>query len=297
MFASRAGEQPSERDDAAPRALIGTHISTGGRLATVPDRAVEMGAEAIQIFVGNPRGWATPAGEPHADAAFRRRAGEHGLTVMVHTAYLVNLGSPTAATYERSVASVAHALSRATALGAAGVVVHTGSSVTGGDRDAGLRQVRAALLPMLDALPPDGPGVWLEPTAGQGRSLVATLDDLGPYLAALDHHPHVGICLDTCHVFAAGYDVAAPGGMSATIDRLLEVAGSDRLAAIHANDSMEPCGSFRDRHARIGTGRIGLEPFRELLSHPAVAGRPVVLETPGGAAAHAADLTLLGSLR
>lgn len=300
MCASRAGDRLpaiARGSRTASRVRLGTHISTRGKLAAVPARAVEMGAEAIQIFVGNPRGWAAPPGEPAADAAFRRGAADHGLTVLVHTAYLVNLGSPSPVTYERSVASVAHSLARATALGAAGVVVHTGSAVTDEGRDAGLRRVREALLPMLDALHPGAPGVWLEPTAGQGRSLVVTIDDLGPYLDALDHHPQVGVCLDTCHIYAAGYDIAAPGGMSVTIDRLVEVVGADRLAAIHANDSVEPCGSFRDRHARIGQGRIGLEPFRELLAHPAVAGRPVVLETPGGEPAHVADLTLLRSLR
>lgn len=276
---------------------VGTHLSTRGNLAAVPDRAVAMGAEAIQIFIGNPRGWALSSGDPAADAAFRAGAAEHGLIVLIHSAYLVNLGSPTPATYECSVAAVAHALARGAAVGAAGVVVHTGSCVAPGGRVAALRQVRAALLPMLDALPDDAPDVWLEPTAGQGQSLAATVDDLGPYLDALDRHPRAKICLDTCHAFAAGHDLAGPGGMVATIDRLVEVAGAGRLAAVHANDSMDRCGSFRDRHERIGAGRIGLEPFRDLLAHPAVAGVPVVLETPGGPEAHAADVALLKRLR
>lgn len=276
---------------------VGTHLSTRGRLALVPERAADMGAEAIQIFVGNPRGWATPPGDPAADAAFRAGVAEHGITVLIHSAYLVNLGSPAQLTYERSIASVAHAFSRGAALGARGVVVHTGSCVTAGGRDAALRRVREALLPMLDALPGDAPDLWLEPTAGQGQSLAAGIDDLGPYLDALDRHPRAKICLDTCHAFAAGHDLAAPGGMTSTLDRLVSVAGTGRLAAVHANDSVDRCGTFRDRHARIGAGRIGLEPFRELLAHPAVAGLAVVLETPGGPEAHAADVELLKSLR
>lgn len=256
-----------------------------------------MGAEAIQIFVGNPRGWATPPGDPAVDTAFRASAARHGVAVLVHSAYLVNLGSPAPLTYERSIASVAHAFSRGAAIGALGVVVHTGSCVTAGGRDAALRQVREALLPMLDALPDEAPDLWLEPTAGQGQSLAAGVDDLGPYLEALERHPRAKICLDTCHAFAAGHDLAAPGGVTSTLDRLVAVAGAGRLAAVHANDSVDACGTFRDRHARIGAGRIGLEPFRELLAHPAVAGLPVVLETPGGPEAHAADVALLKSLR
>lgn len=276
---------------------VGTHLSTRGRLALVPERAAAMGAEAIQIFVGNPRGWATPSGDPAADAAFRAGVAEYGITVLIHSAYLVNLGSPAPLTYERSIASVAHAFSRGAAIGARGVVVHTGSWVTAGGPDAAMRQIREALLPMLDALPDDAPDLWLEPTAGQGQSLAAGIDDLGPYLDALDRHPRARICLDTCHAFAAGHDLAAPGGMTSTLDRLVAVAGAGRLAAVHANDSVDGCGTFRDRHARIGAGRIGLEPFRELLAHPAVAGLPVVLETPGGPEAHAADVALLKSLR
>lgn len=279
------------------RPAVGTHLSTRGRLALVPERAAAIGAEAIQIFVGNPRGWATPSGDPAADAAFRAGVAEHGIAVLIHSAYLVNLGSPAPLTYERSIASVAHAFSRGAVIGARGVVVHTGSWVTDGGRDAALRQVREALLPMLDVLPDDAPDLWLEPTAGQGQSLAAGIDDLEPYLDALERHPRARICLDTCHAFAAGHDLAAPGGMTSTLDRLVAVAGAGRLAAVHANDSVEACGTFRDRHARIGAGRIGLEPFRELLAHPAVAGLPVVLETPGGPDAHAADVALLKSLR
>ena len=280
-----------------PPASIGTHLSVHGRLTDVPERAARLGAQAVQLFLGNPRGWATPPGNATADATFRAAADDHGLAVLVHSAYLINLGSPTVLTYDRSVASVAHALARGTAVGARGVVVHTGSCVALGGRDTAMRQVRDALLPMVELLPDDAPDVLLEHTAGQGQSLCATVDDFGPYLETLDWHPRVKICLDTCHAFAAGHDLAEPGAMASTIDRLVTIAGPGRLAAIHANDSMDACGAFRDRHQRIGRGRIGLEPFRELLAHPAVAGLPVLLETPGDAQAHAEDLKLLDSMR
>lgn len=263
----------------------------------MPERAAELSAQAVQLFLGNPRGWATTAGDRAAEAAFRSAAADRGLAVLVHSAYLVNLGSPTAPTYDRSIASVAHALGRGAAVGARGVVVHTGSGVAAGSRDAALRQVRDALLPMADLLPDDAPDILLEPTAGQGQSLCATVDDFGPYLDALDWHPRVKICFDTCHAFAAGHDLARPGGMTATLNRLVEVAGPGRLAAVHANDSMDACGASRDRHQRVGHGRIGLEAFRELLAHPAVAGLPVVLETPGDSQAHAADIERLDGVR
>lgn len=277
--------------------LVGTHLPAAGKLATVPERAHALGAECVQVFLGNPRGWALSPGDPRTDDAFRESAAARAMPVLVHAPYLVNLGSPTVQTYERSVAAVAHSLDRARSVGAAGLVVHTGSCVADGGRDEAMRQVREALLPMLDTLDGQPMDLLLEPTAGQGRSLCATIDDLEAYLDVLDHHPRARICLDTCHLFAAGHDLAAPGGMAAALDRLTEVAGPGRLAAVHANDSMDVVGSYRDRHARIGTGHIGAAPFAELLAHPTVAGLPVVLETPGGPEAYQEDLGRLAEMR
>jgi deoxyribonuclease-4 len=260
---------------------LGSHVRVGkglvdGALAT----ARSIGAETLQVFAGNPRGWAHSAGKPAVDAAFRDRCLELGLRTFVHAPYLVNLGSPTAATYERSVASVAHNLVRAVAIGAEGVVVHTGSCVDEGSLDAALRQVREGLLPVLEQLDEEGPWLLLEPTAGQGRSLCAGVDDLEAYLDGLDRHPRVGICLDTCHVFAAGAPLDEPGGTTATLDRLEEIAPG-RLRLVHANDSKDPRGSFRDRHEQIGHGSIGDDAFVELLAHPATDGVPLITETPG----------------
>ena len=197
-------------------------------------------------------------------------------------------------------ATVAHNLRRAAEIGAEGVVVHTGSCVDEGSVETALAQVREGLLPVLDALGTPGDGVpWLllEPTAGQGRSLCAGVEDLAPYLAALEHHPAVGICLDTCHVFAAGAPLDEPGGTTATVDRLLEIAGADRLRLVHANDSMDVRGAFKDRHQKIGDGHIGLGAFEELFAHPATAGVPFVLETPGSRDADDPQIGLLQKLR
>ncbi|RNM15936.1 deoxyribonuclease IV [Nocardioides pocheonensis] len=261
---------------------VGSHVFVGkGLVAGALRTAEEIGAEAVQVFVGNPRGWALSEGDPAVDEEFARTCADRGVRAFVHTPYLVNLGSPTPATYERSVASIAHNLARAARLGAEGVVVHTGSCVEDGAVDAALRQVREGLLPVLDRLPDDGPWLLLEPTAGQGRSLCGGVEDLGPYLDVLDRHPRVGICLDTCHVFAAGAPLDEPGGATRTLDRLVEIAGADRLRLVHANDSKDPRGSLRDRHERIGEGRIGEDAFVELLAHAATEGVPFVAETPG----------------
>ena len=153
---------------------------------------------------------------------------------------------------------------------------------------------------MLDVLPDDGPRLLIEPTAGGGKSLAATVEDLGPYLAALEDHPMVGVCFDTCHAWAAGHDLSVPGGMTATLDALEATVGPGRLGLVHANDSLDECGSKRDRHTTIGEGSIGVAPFAELLAHPSMAGVPVVVETPSEldgspSAGHKRDIDLLRS--
>ncbi|GIH68141.1 deoxyribonuclease IV [Sphaerimonospora thailandensis] len=275
-----------------PSNLIGGHVFVAGGLATGGLRhAADIGAEMIQVFVSNPRGWALSAGDPAEDAKLR----ESGMPAFVHANYLVNFGSPTEATLESSVAVIRHTLRRAAAIGALGVVVHTGSAVSQSREDA-MRQVREHLLPLLDEIPGDGPDLLLEPMAGQGRMLCATVQDLGPYLEALDFHPKAGVCLDTCHAFAAGHDLAAPDGVRLTLDALHEVAPG-RLKLIHANDSKDACGSKRDRHENIGAGHIGAQAFADLMRHPVAAGVPVCIETPGKADKHREDIELLKKLR
>jgi deoxyribonuclease IV len=282
----------------ALRNPVGTHVKVGSGLLTgLLPRARAIGAEVLQVFVGNPRGWALSAGDPAVDAAFGEACRAAGIRVFVHAPYLVNLGSPTSTTYERSVASVAHNLARAARMGAEGVVVHTGSCVDEGSYDAAMRQVRQGLLPVLDRLGEDGPQLLLESTAGQGRSLCATVEDLGPYLDALDRHPRAAVCFDTCHSFAAGEPLDEPGGTTDTLDRLVAVAGAGRLRLVHVNDSQDPRGSGRDRHTPIGEGRIGMAALAELVAHPATAGVPLVLETPGSRDPGDPQMGLLKALR
>jgi deoxyribonuclease-4 len=276
---------------------IGSHVPVAGGLATAGlAYAEKIGATAIQVFAGNPRGWAASPGSPSEDAALRRHIDATGLPVYIHTPYLVNLGSPTPATLEKSVAAVRHGLRRGAEIGARGVVVHTGSAVGGSRYADAFAQLHDHLLPLLDEIPADGPDLLLEPMAGQGRMLCARVEDLGPYLAALDDHPRAAVCLDTCHAFAAGHDLTGPDGVAEMFAALAEHAPG-RLRLVHANDSADVRGSNRDRHARIGTGHIGEAGFAALLAHPMGASVPWVLETPGDADAHAADIALLHDLR
>jgi deoxyribonuclease-4 len=259
-------------------------------------------ARAVQVFVGNPRGWKLSAGDPGQDALFTAGCAERDVPSFVHTPYLVNVGSPTEATVDQSIASIAHNLARGAQLGCSGVVVHGGSAVGEERYETALRQLRERLLPVLDAADPDGPRLLIEPTAGGGKALAATVEDLGPYFEALDFHPLVGVCFDTCHAWAAGHDFSVPGGMTATLDTLEAVVGPGRLGLVHANDSLDACGSKRDRHTNVGEGSIGVAPFAELLAHPTTAGVPVIVETPSErdgspTAGHERDIALLCSLR
>ncbi|RKN19183.1 deoxyribonuclease IV [Micromonospora musae] len=279
---------------------VGTHTPTSGGLAKAALPYLDAtGAEVVQVYVSNSRGWALPAGDPVQDALFRAGCAERGVPVFIHASLLVNLGSPTAATVERSAQTLAHALRRGAAIGAQGVVFHAGSAVDAGHAEAAMRQVREALLPLLDsAAAAGGPMLLVEPSAGGGRSLASRVEHLGPYLDAVDRHPGLGVCFDTCHAWAAGHDLAVEGGMTDTLDTLVATVGADRLRLVHANDSKDLCGSTRDRHENIGKGSIGELPFAELMTHPATAGVPTVVETPSEKhVGHDADVATLQRLR
>lgn len=272
--------------------LIGGHVSVAGGLATGGLKYMaEIGAEMIQVFVTNPRAWALTEGNPAEDA----KLAKSGVETFVHVPYLANFGSPNPETLAGTVRLVRHTLRRGVATGAKGVVVHTGSAVTQ-PRDAAMRQLREHLLPLLDEIPDGGPDLLLEPMAGQGAMLCAAVDDLEPYLAALDWHPRAAVCLDTCHAFSAGHDLTTEQGVRETFDALHKIAPG-RLKLVHANDSKDDLGSKKDRHENIGAGRIGADSFGHLMRHPAVAGVPICIETPGKADKHRADIELLKRLR
>jgi len=292
---SRGTSQSERTAKAVP--LIGAHVPASGGLAKRGlSYADAIGAECVQVFVTNPRGWAPSQGDAQQDTAFREIVTER-FPAYVHASFLINLGTPDPLIAEKSAASLAHTVERARQIGARGVVVHTGSAVAKDRHDEAMTQTRSLLLPMLDELPDDAPPVLLEPTAGQGQSLCSTLDELDEYLHRLDHHPRLGICVDTCHFFAAGHDLAADGGMNDFLDSLDKVRGGVPVSLVHANDSMDVVGAKKDRHESIGSGHIGAEPFADLLAHATMQNVPLVLETPGKEPEHTADLALLKSLR
>jgi deoxyribonuclease-4 len=296
---ARALSRPST---VAPARLrpIGAHAPASGGLAKAVLPYIDAtGAEAVQVYVGNPRGWAASTGDPTQDAAFVDGCVRRGVPAFVHAPLLVNLGSPTEATVARSAQTLEHSLRRGAAIGARGVVFHAGSAVDADFARTAFEQVKTALMPLLDIAMANGwPRLLVEPSAGGGRSLAARVEDLADYFDAVDRHPWLGVCFDTCHAWAAGHDLATPGGMTATLDTLVDVCGPERLRLIHANDSKDARGSVRDRHESIGRGSIGVDPFVELLAHPATAGVPIVVETPSeGPAGHAADIAALAGIR
>jgi len=285
---------------ASPRKLprLGAHTPTSGGMAKRSIAyAQEVRAEAIQVFASNPRGWAMPDANVEADTLFRDKALELDIETYVHAPFLINLGSPTVATYENSVASTAYSLRRAREIGSKGVVVHTGSAVDVDYVDKAWKQIKKGMMPVLNKLKDEDPWLLLEPTAGQGQSLVKKLDDLLHYFEALEWHPKVGVCLDTCHVFAAGHDIAKKGGMTETLDLLVKLVGIERIKLIHTNDSMDVCGALKDRHQNLGEGEIGLKAFEELLAHPVAQNAPLILETPGMEEKHGEEIALLSKMR
>ena len=277
---------------------MGAHIFVGGGLAKVGlPYARDIGAEVVQVFVSNPRGWALGPGDAAQDAAFRDGCGEDGIGVYVHAPYLINFGSPTPATVEKSAECLAHSIRRGREIGARGVVVHAGCEVVANGYDASLAQVRERLRPLAAELRDDDPDLLIELTAGARGQLCSSPESIPAYLEALEHHPKVGVCVDTCHAMAAGHDVAKPGGLRKFLSSVAKHAGRGRLRLVHANDSKDPVGSGRDRHEVLGKGTIGLEAFGELFVHPAMKGVPVLMETPGVVAEHRRDVRALKRLR
>jgi deoxyribonuclease IV len=280
----------------AAQRTVGVHAFSAGGLAKAALPYVDsVGAAAVQVYIGNPRGWARAAGDPQQDKLFLTGCAQRGIPSFIHAPLLVNLGSPTEATVTKSIEALTHAVARGKAIGAEAVVFHAGSSVDAAHTGQAWKQVREALRPLLDAAAAlDGPRLLVEPSAGGGRSLAARVEDLAEYFEAVEHHPWLGVCFDTCHAWAAGHDLSVPGGMTVTLDALVSAVGPQRLKLVHANDSKDPVGSTRDRHEAIGRGTIGLPAFAELLAHPAVAGVPLIVETPGETQAD--DVATLTSL-
>jgi deoxyribonuclease-4 len=268
---------------------VGCHVFVTGGLRRALDRALERGADVVQIFPSNPRGWAIPEPDRREEEMFRARLDERGWPLFLHAPYLVNVAAPDAAVHERSTEAMAFGLARGARLGARGVVVHTGSSGRD-DRALALKRAADTLLRLLDRV--EGCDVLVELTAGSGNLLASTVEEIAELLDACERHPRVRVCVDTCHLFAAGVDLTRPPARSAVRAALREL-DPERVALVHVNDSRDPVGSRRDRHARIGTGAIGLDALGAVVRFPELRHAPLVLETPGDAAEQRADVALL----
>jgi deoxyribonuclease-4 len=281
------------------RAPLGAHVSVAGGVAKAIARGEALGCEAIQIFAKNANQWRARPLDPAEAAAFRA-ARETSPTIgpaLSHASYLINLAATDAAILERSRAALADELTRAHQLGLDGVVVHPGAHLGAGE-EAGIERVAAAIDRVLTALPDLSPRLLLENTAGQGTVLGHRLQHLAAIRDRLAAPSRVGFTLDTCHAFAAGYPIHQRPGYEDFAAEAAEVLGLAAIRCWHLNDSLRPFASRRDRHAHIGEGEIGTEPFGWLIWDERFRRVPMVSESEPGAegAEHRRDLDLLRSL-
>ena len=258
---------------------VGAHMSVAGGVSKAVDRAELHGCEALQIFSKNANRWLAPPLDPAEIRRFRARVDETGIQPVVsHASYLINLATTIPGLRAQSIAAFVDELDRARMLGLLGVVIHPGTC-TGGTEDDALRLIARAIREAFRARRRDKTMVLLEHTAGQGRVLGWQFEQLAVILQHLDGSPRVGVCLDTCHLVASGYDIVSEAGYARTLASFGRLVGFDRLKVLHGNDSKRPCGARVDRHEHIGDGCLGLETFRRILHDPRLAGRPILIET------------------
>jgi deoxyribonuclease-4 len=277
--------------------MLGAHVSTAGGLHNAPERGREIAAEAIQVFTRNQVQWAARPVSRSEAREFREAVERNGIrVVLAHGSYLVNLASPDRVAHRRSRGAFLTEMRRCHALGIPFLVFHPGAHMGAGEEE-GLRRVAEGLNHALDR----GRGLavmpLLEVTAGQGSCVGHTFAHLARILEQLEAPHRVGVCLDTCHLLAAGYDIATARGYARTMEDLDRTVGLSRVKAFHLNDAKMGLGSRLDRHESIGRGFLGAPAFRRLLRDPRFRGVPMVLETPGGLPAWKEELALLRRLR
>jgi deoxyribonuclease IV len=258
---------------------LGAHVSTSGGIHTAIDRIEAMGGDCVQIFTQSPRAWRPTNHDPANFERFKERRAEARIGgVVCHAVYLINLASPNDDLYEKSVAALENTVDVASGIEADGVVFHVGSH-QGAGFEVSLKRVVPALR---KALKRCSETTWLliENTAGTGDTIGRSIDELAALYDALDAHERLGICLDSCHLYASGYDVTNRAELDRLLGEVDQRIGLERLRALHVNDSKAPLGSNRDRHDNIGEGLIG-EELGVFLSHPRLQGLPAYLEVPG----------------
>jgi len=277
--------------------LLGAHMPTAGGPHNAITNGVQIGCRAVQIFTASPRQWRAPTIAPEVAEKFKEVVQDSGITKTVaHDSYLINLAAePGSETLTKSRAAFKAEIERAEMLGVDFLVSHPGAHGGAGE-DVGL----ARLIESLDVIHAETAGakvrVALETTAGQGTYLGGRFEHLARIIGGVQDPERLAVCLDTCHVFAAGYDIRTPEVYAATMAEFDRVIGLRWLQVIHANDSQKAFGSHADRHAHIGEGEIGLEAFRLLVNDPRTAGLPVIVETPDGETMHAVNVQRLHDL-
>ncbi len=278
--------------------LFGAHLSTAGGVCNALHAAADLACETVQLFTKNNNQWAGKAIPPEVAAEFRRLVKAHRLKfVTAHDSYLINLASPDDTLWQKSVVAFADEIERAEQLGLAYLVTHPGAHVGSGEA-AGLARVVRAIDDVHRQTPGAKVKVLLELTAGQGSSLGHRFEHLATIFDGVEDAKRLGVCLDTCHVFAAGYPLAPEAEYQRTMAEFDRLIGLKRLKLFHLNDSKKPHGSRVDRHEHLGQGHLGEEPFRLIVADPRFAKLPMILETPKtNAADEPMDPVNLGLLR
>ena len=259
--------------------LFGAHVSSAGGIDTAIDRIDKIGGDCVQVFTQSPRMWRQTNHKPEAVERFKLRRAEAGIGgVVCHALYLCNLATANDEIYDKSVATMRATVDVACAIEADGVIFHVGSHL-GAGLEAGMGRAVAALEQILERCAGD---TWLlmENSAGAGDTIGRSLDELAILVDALDGHPRLGLCLDSCHLYVSGVDVTDPAAVDALVQGVEESVGLDRLRALHVNDAAAPLGSNRDRHANVLEGELG-EGLGAFLAHPSFQELPVYLEVPG----------------
>ena len=260
--------------------LLGAHMSIAGGLHRALERGREVGCSVVQIFLRNQRQWTA---RPYADSEVREFRAAWKATgirvVFAHANYLINLATPAPSEWRRAVEAFHDELERAEALGLPFVVIHPGSHREAG-LDGGIRRVARAIDELHARTRDHRVRIVLENTAGGGSSIGRSFEELAAVVGAVGDPDRVGVCLDTCHLFAAGYDIRTAEGYRLAIARCRRLLGLRRVRAFHLNDARQPLGSGLDRHEKIGRGHLGLEPFRRLMNDRRFARVPMALETP-----------------
>lgn len=258
---------------------FGSHMSASGGVDKSLARGEAIPVESLQLFSKNERQWIAKPLDPEVVERFHAEVERTGLTrLVVHDSYLINLASPKPDILEKSIPAFADELQRCNTLGIPHLVTHPGAH-TGSGVDAGIARFAQSLNEIFEAMPENRTMTLLETTAGQGTSLGRSFEEIAAIIALVDDKSRVGVCLDTCHIFAAGYDFRTPETYAETMARFDAVIGLDRLKVIHLNDSKNPLGSNKDRHDHIGDGEIGVEGFRQVVNDPRLDGIPGILET------------------